>query len=61
MSIIEVLKTLAGKVSGVGSVIMTAMILVYMLGVATMVNNLLLCVGVITFLAIFSIVIQTFK
>ena len=58
---IEVLKTLASKVSGSGPVITTAMILIYMLGTATAVNNLLLCVGLITFLALFSIVIQCFK
>jgi hypothetical protein len=55
---IEVLKVLAGKVNGVASVTMTAMILIYLLGIATLVNNLFLCVGIITFMALFFIVAQ---
>jgi hypothetical protein len=58
---LEVLKALAAKVVGTGSTTMAAMILIYMLGTASMVNNFVLCVGLITFLALFAIVIQFFK
>lgn len=58
---LEVLKTLAAKVVGAGSTTMAAMVLIYMLGTASMVNNFVLCVGLITFLALFSIIIQFFK
>jgi len=58
---LEVLKTLASKVVGSGSTTMTAMILIYMLGTATVVNSFVLCVSLITFLALFPIVIQFFK
>jgi len=58
---IEVLKTLATKVSGSGPIVTTAMILIYMLATAATVSNFLLSVSLITFLAVFSIVIQCFK
>jgi len=55
---IEVLKILAGKVNGAASVTMTSMILTYLLCTATLVNNLFVCLGVITFMALFYIVAQ---
>ena len=59
--ILDVLKTLAAKVVGAGSTTMAAMVLIYMLGIAGTVNNFVLCVSLITFLAVFAIVIQCFK
>jgi hypothetical protein len=58
---IEVLKILVSKIDGAASVLVTAMILVYLLGIASVVNNLFLCIGVITFLSIFFSVMLFFK
>jgi len=58
---IEVLKILVSKIDGAASVLVTAMILVYLLGIAPVVNNLFLCIGVITFLSIFFSVMLFFK
>ena len=58
---IEVLKVLAGKVNGRASVILTTMILIYMLGTATLVNHFFVCVGLITFLCVSFLVMTFFK
>ena len=58
---IDVLKILAGKVNGAPAVLMTAMILIYMLGIAVQVNNMILCVSLITFLAVLFMVAKFFK
>lgn len=58
---IEVLKVLAGKVNGTASIVAIAMILVYLLGTATLVNSLYFCIGIITFLAVLFLLGQLIK
>ena len=57
---LEVLKFLAGKTSGAAALGMTAMVLVYMLCISTVVNSLLFCVCTIVFLCISSFIAQIF-
>lgn len=58
---VEVLKILAAKLNGTASVAATAMILVYLLGTAALVNELIFCIGIITFLAVLFLVAQFLK
>ena len=58
---IEVLKVLAGKVNGRASVALTTMILIYMLGTSAVINHFFVCVGLITFLCVFFLIMSMFK
>jgi len=58
---IEILKIFAEKMNGNASVAATSMILIYLLGTAAVVNNIVLCVSLVTFLAVFFLTAQFIK
>jgi len=58
---LEVLKGLMSKVSGMSSIVVTGMILIFLLGTAEKVNSMNLCLGLITGLTVLSMVLQLFK
>lgn len=57
---LEILKFLAGKVNGIATLGMTAMILTYMACTAAVINSLFFCVGTIVFLCISYFVAQVY-
>ena len=57
---LEILKFLAGKISGIAILGMTAMILTYMSCTSIVINSLFFCVGVIVFLYISYLIAQVY-
>lgn len=57
----EILKLISSKLNGRASIVLSTMILIYMLGTASVVNHFFVCVGLIVFLCIFFLVISCFS